>query len=109
MMTAATFCSITDRVDLYSSEAGTVSLAKSQLGDALTYGNFRLLVESWMLPNEWVNKMGGETCDDCSTCASTELYVLSSTHPSTRSNFDRSELVKKIGQEKADKVFEEHW
>ncbi|KAJ1302963.1 hypothetical protein OPQ81_003255 [Rhizoctonia solani] len=51
-----------------------------------------LLVEPWMLPKEWMNKMGGETCNDCSTCAASEF-----------------DLVKKIGQEKADWVFDEHW
>ncbi|KDN35654.1 hypothetical protein RSAG8_11397, partial [Rhizoctonia solani AG-8 WAC10335] len=47
----------------------------------------------WMLPNEWVNKMGGERCDgDCSSCAASEF-----------------DLVRKLGQEKADEVFAEHW
>ncbi|KDN33673.1 hypothetical protein RSAG8_13236, partial [Rhizoctonia solani AG-8 WAC10335] len=52
-----------------------------------------LLTEPWMLPNEWVDKMGGERCDaDCSSCAASEFG-----------------LVKKLGQEKADQVFAEHW
>jgi len=36
--------------------------------------------------------MGGEVCDDCSTCAASEF-----------------DLVKKIGQSEADKVFAKHW
>ncbi|KAG8728369.1 hypothetical protein FRC11_011204, partial [Ceratobasidium sp. 423] len=51
-----------------------------------------LLAEPWMFPNEWVNKMGGESCDDCSTCAASEF-----------------DLVKKLGQAQADKVFAQHW
>ena len=47
-----------------------------------------------MLPNEWV-RMGGETCflnGSCADCAASEF-----------------DLVKKLGQEKADAVFQEHW
>ncbi|CAE6490971.1 unnamed protein product [Rhizoctonia solani] len=51
-----------------------------------------LLAEPWMFPNEWVNKMGGESCDDCSKCAASEF-----------------DLVKKLGQTRADKVFAQHW
>jgi len=53
-----------------------------------------LLLEPWMLPNEWVN-MGGETCFEtgpCNTCVASEF-----------------DLVKKLGQDQADKVFLEHW
>ncbi|QRW22470.1 Cellulase (glycosyl hydrolase family 5 protein) [Rhizoctonia solani] len=52
----------------------------------------RLLSEPWMFPKEWVQKMGGESCDDCSKCAASEF-----------------DLVKKLGQTRADKVFAEHW
>ncbi|KAF5316798.1 hypothetical protein D9619_006733 [Psilocybe cf. subviscida] len=31
-----------------------------------------LVLESWMLPQEWVN-MGGQQCDDCSQCIATEF------------------------------------
>jgi hypothetical protein len=47
-----------------------------------------------MLPNEWV-RMGGETCfqnGSCADCAASEFS-----------------LVQKIGQQKADEVFQEHW
>lgn len=47
-----------------------------------------------MLPNEWVS-MGGDTCFEngsCADCAASEF-----------------DLVKKIGQEKADAVFQQHW
>jgi hypothetical protein len=47
-----------------------------------------------MLPNEWV-RMGGETCvgnGSCADCVGSEFA-----------------LVQKIGQEKADNVFQEHW
>ena len=47
-----------------------------------------------MLPNEWV-RMGGETCflnGSCADCVASEF-----------------DLVKKLGQEKADAVFQEHW
>jgi hypothetical protein len=38
-----------------------------------------LVLEPWMLPNEWVT-MGGEQCDDCLTCISTE-FALAATYP----------------------------
>ncbi|CAE6475752.1 unnamed protein product [Rhizoctonia solani] len=76
--------------------AAAVSAAKNGLPVDKVYGvnlGSWLLVEPWMLPKEWVEKMGGEICDaDCSSCAASEF-----------------DLVKKIGQEKADQVFEEHW
>ncbi|KAF8671710.1 glycosyl hydrolase 5 (cellulase A) family [Rhizoctonia solani] len=76
--------------------ATAVSAAKSSLPVDKVYGTNLgswLLVEPWMLPNEWVNKMGGDSCEsDCSSCAYSEF-----------------DLVKKIGQERADKVFDEHW
>ncbi|KAH7339141.1 glycoside hydrolase superfamily [Rhizoctonia solani] len=76
--------------------AAAVSAAKNGLPIDKVYGvnlGSWLLVEPWMLPKEWVEKMGGELCDaDCSSCAASEF-----------------DLVKKIGQEKADQVFEEHW
>ncbi|CAE6477492.1 unnamed protein product, partial [Rhizoctonia solani] len=76
--------------------AAAVSAAKNGLPVDKVYGvnlgNW-LLVEPWMIPNEWVSKMGGERCDaDCSSCAASEFA-----------------LVQKIGQEKADQVFAEHW
>ncbi|CAE6440312.1 unnamed protein product, partial [Rhizoctonia solani] len=76
--------------------AAAVSAAKNGMPVDKIYGvnlGSWLLVEPWMLPNEWVDKMGGERCDaDCSACAASEFG-----------------LVKKLGQEKADQVFEEHW
>ncbi|CEL59109.1 Glucan endo-1,6-beta-glucosidase B OS=Emericella nidulans (strain FGSC A4 / ATCC 38163 / CBS 112,46 / NRRL 194 / M139) GN=exgB PE=2 SV=1 [Rhizoctonia solani AG-1 IB] len=76
--------------------ATVVSAAKNGLPVDKIYGvnlGSWLLVEPWMLPNEWVNKMEGERCDaDCSSCAASEFG-----------------LVKKLGQERADQVFEEHW
>ena len=47
-----------------------------------------------MLPNEWVS-MGGDSCfqnGSCADCAASEF-----------------DLVKKLGQEKADQVFNTHW
>jgi glucan endo-1,6-beta-glucosidase len=47
-----------------------------------------------MLPDEWV-RMGGETCfqnASCADCAASEF-----------------DLVKKLGQDRADTVFQEHW
>ncbi|PAV19754.1 glycoside hydrolase family 5 [Pyrrhoderma noxium] len=49
-----------------------------------------LLIEPWMLPEEWL-AMGGEICDDCSGCIRTE-FALVEAYPDT-----------------ADKVFEQHW
>ncbi|CUA70591.1 Glucan endo-1,6-beta-glucosidase B [Rhizoctonia solani] len=76
--------------------AASVSALKNGLPVDKVYGvnlGGWLITEPWMLPKEWVNKMGGETCDsDCSTCAASEF-----------------DLVRKIGQEKADQVFAEHW
>jgi hypothetical protein len=34
--------------------------------------HYRLVLESWMLPQEWLD-MGGQQCEDCSTCIATEL------------------------------------
>ncbi|KIJ30723.1 glycoside hydrolase family 5 protein [Sphaerobolus stellatus SS14] len=53
-----------------------------------------LVLEPWMLPNEWVS-MGGDTCFETGSCADCAA-----------SEFD---LVKKIGQTKADQVFQNHW
>ncbi|GJJ11684.1 hypothetical protein Clacol_005920 [Clathrus columnatus] len=50
-----------------------------------------LVLESWMLPNEWA-QMGGESCSNCEDCAASEWS-----------------LTKKLGQQQADKVFLEHW
>ncbi|CUA70583.1 Glucan endo-1,6-beta-glucosidase B [Rhizoctonia solani] len=75
--------------------AAAVSAAKNGLPVDKIYGvnlGSWLLSEPWMFPKEWVNKMGGETCDDCSKCAASEFA-----------------LVQKLGQEQADKVFAEHW
>ncbi|KDN35897.1 hypothetical protein RSAG8_11205, partial [Rhizoctonia solani AG-8 WAC10335] len=76
--------------------AAAISAAKNGLPVDKVYGvnlGSWLLTEPWMLPKEWVNKMGGETCDtDCSSCAASEF-----------------DLVRKLGQEKADQVFAEHW
>ena len=47
-----------------------------------------------MLPNEWAS-MGGDLCfqnGSCADCAASEF-----------------DLVKKLGQEKADEVFQTHW
>ncbi|KEP51496.1 glycoside hydrolase family 5 protein [Rhizoctonia solani 123E] len=89
------------RMRLHSLAAGTsllgaaaVSAAKNGLPVDKVYGvnlGSWLLVEPWMLPKEWV-KMGGEICDDCSTCVASEF-----------------DLVRKLGQNDADKVFDAHW
>lgn len=53
-----------------------------------------LVLEPWMLPNEWAS-MGGDLCfqnGSCADCAASEF-----------------DLVKKLGQEKADEVFQTHW
>lgn len=47
-----------------------------------------------MLPNEWAS-MGGESCfqtGSCADCAASEF-----------------DLVKKLGQQQADAVFQKHW
>ncbi|KAF5362976.1 hypothetical protein D9758_007129 [Tetrapyrgos nigripes] len=49
-----------------------------------------LLIENWMLPAEW-ERMGGERCDDCSTCISSE-FEFAKAYPDT-----------------VDEMFEEHW
>ncbi|KAG9097099.1 hypothetical protein FS749_007078 [Ceratobasidium sp. UAMH 11750] len=74
--------------------AVAVSAGKSGLPVDKVYGvnlGSWLLSESWMFPNEW-QEMGGEVCNDCSTCAATEFA-----------------LTQKLGQEQADKVFAKHW
>ncbi|PPQ85403.1 hypothetical protein CVT25_006399 [Psilocybe cyanescens] len=40
-----------------------------------------LVLEPWMLPAEWV-AMGGEQCDDCSTCIATE-FAFAEAYPDT--------------------------
>ncbi|KAF8749210.1 Cellulase (glycosyl hydrolase family 5) [Rhizoctonia solani] len=71
--------------------ASAVSAAKNSLPVNKVYGTNLgswLLAEPWMFPNEWVNKMGGDSCEaDCSSCAFSELY----------------RFVKKLGQEQAEK------
>jgi len=49
-----------------------------------------LIVEPWMLPDEWI-AMGGEDCSDCSTCIRSE-FALVQANPTT-----------------ADAKFEKHW
>ncbi|KAF8747890.1 Cellulase (glycosyl hydrolase family 5) [Rhizoctonia solani] len=62
--------------------ASAVSAAKNSLPVNKVYGTNGtseqlgswLLAEPWMFPNEWVNKMGGDSCEaDCSSCAFSEL------------------------------------
>ncbi|TFK61708.1 glycoside hydrolase family 5 protein [Pluteus cervinus] len=40
-----------------------------------------LLIEPWMLPQEWV-RMGGENCDDCSKCIGSE-FAFAKAYPDT--------------------------
>ncbi|KAF8651858.1 hypothetical protein AX16_004632 [Volvariella volvacea WC 439] len=40
-----------------------------------------LLIEPWMLPNEWI-AMGGQACDDCSTCIASE-FEFAKAYPNT--------------------------
>ncbi|KAJ7065268.1 glycoside hydrolase family 5 protein [Mycena amicta] len=49
-----------------------------------------LVLESWMLPQEWIN-MGGQQCDDCSSCIATE-FAFAQAFPDT-----------------VDEKFEKHW
>ncbi|KAJ7132293.1 glycoside hydrolase family 5 protein [Mycena epipterygia] len=49
-----------------------------------------LVLESWMLPQEWLD-MGGQQCDDCSTCIATE-FAFAQAFPKT-----------------VDKIFNGHW
>ncbi|KAJ7173674.1 glycoside hydrolase family 5 protein [Mycena filopes] len=49
-----------------------------------------LVLEAWMLPQEWLD-MGGEHCSDCSTCIATES-AFAQAYPDT-----------------VDKVFKGHW
>ncbi|KAH7339142.1 glycoside hydrolase superfamily [Rhizoctonia solani] len=74
---------------------GATSVAAAQKGLPVdkVYGvnlGSWLLSEPWMFPKEWVEKMGGDSCDDCSKCAASEF-----------------DLVKKLGQDRADQVFKE--
>ncbi|KAJ7813146.1 glycoside hydrolase family 5 protein [Mycena olivaceomarginata] len=49
-----------------------------------------LVLESWMLPQEWLD-MGGQQCEDCSTCIATE-FAFAQAFPNT-----------------VDKIFKGHW
>ncbi|THH28373.1 hypothetical protein EUX98_g5821 [Antrodiella citrinella] len=49
-----------------------------------------LVLESWMLPQEWLN-MGGQQCDDCSQCIATE-FAFAQAYPKT-----------------VDQIFNKHW
>ncbi|KAJ7497937.1 glycoside hydrolase family 5 protein [Mycena galericulata] len=49
-----------------------------------------LVLESWMLPQGWLD-MGGQQCSDCSTCIATE-FAFAQAYPET-----------------VDKIFEGHW
>jgi len=50
-----------------------------------------MLIEPWMMEQRW-RDMGGEICGSCMECVGTEF-----------------DLVKKLGQDKADEVFANHW
>ncbi|KZO99801.1 glycoside hydrolase family 5 protein [Calocera viscosa TUFC12733] len=50
-----------------------------------------LVFEPWMSPGEW-ESMGGQVCDDCSTCRASEWS-----------------LATYLGQEKTNEVFTQHW
>ncbi|KAF8637489.1 hypothetical protein AX17_002793 [Amanita inopinata Kibby_2008] len=49
-----------------------------------------LLIEPWMLPAEWMS-MGGQICNDCSTCISSE-FAFAKAYPNT-----------------VDQLFNQHW
>ncbi|KAK7031540.1 glycoside hydrolase family 5 protein [Favolaschia claudopus] len=49
-----------------------------------------LVLESWMLPQEWLD-MGGEQCSDCSSCIATE-FAFAKAYPHT-----------------VDEIFAKHW
>ncbi|KAK6978151.1 glycoside hydrolase [Favolaschia claudopus] len=49
-----------------------------------------LVLEAWMLPQEWQD-MGGQHCNDCSTCIATE-FAFAQAYPKT-----------------VDKIFDGHW
>ncbi|KLO07787.1 glycoside hydrolase family 5 protein [Schizopora paradoxa] len=49
-----------------------------------------LVLEPWMLPQEWLD-MGGEICDQCSTCIASE-WAFTRAYPDT-----------------ADAIFDDHW
>ncbi|KAJ6485729.1 glycoside hydrolase [Mycena sanguinolenta] len=49
-----------------------------------------LVLESWMLPQEWLD-MGGQSCGDCSTCIATE-FAFAKAYPDT-----------------VDQIFDGHW
>ncbi|EJT98876.1 glycoside hydrolase family 5 protein [Dacryopinax primogenitus] len=60
------------------------------LSTCLQLGSW-LVFEPWMAVGEW-QSMGGEYCDDCSTCLGSEWS-----------------LANYLGQEKTNAVFKEHW
>ncbi|KAI0029966.1 glycoside hydrolase family 5 protein [Vararia minispora EC-137] len=59
-------------------------------GPYSSYLLLRLVLESWMLPQEWL-QMGGQQCDDCSQCIATE-FTFAQAYPNT-----------------ADQKFAQHW
>ncbi|QRW09473.1 Cellulase (glycosyl hydrolase family 5 protein) [Ceratobasidium sp. AG-Ba] len=74
--------------------AALVCTAKNALPVDKVYGvnlGSWLLTEPWMLPTEW-KAMGGEICNNCSTCIMSEFA-----------------LTQKLGQKQADEVFAQHW
>ncbi|KAG6819833.1 hypothetical protein H0H93_008090 [Arthromyces matolae] len=54
------------------------------------HDSIRLVLEAWMLPAEWL-AMGGEQCNDCSTCIASE-FAFAKAYPDT-----------------VDKTFKGHW
>ncbi|SJL16057.1 uncharacterized protein ARMOST_19572 [Armillaria ostoyae] len=69
-----------------------------------------LLLESWMLPEEWT-RMGGELCDDCTQCISAELYKLFSFVVSTSVGLtyhSASEFARAY-PDTVDEIFNTHW
>jgi glucan endo-1,6-beta-glucosidase len=68
-------------------------------------GNW-LLFEPWMAEQEW-KSMGGERCDNCSTCIRSEWYV-----PHQVSNLvvlSATRALTKAYPDTADRLFQEHW
>ncbi|TDL26693.1 glycoside hydrolase family 5 protein [Rickenella mellea] len=88
------FGSLSVVLSLLASTAFSVTYQYSDLGfGTKIYGvnlGSWLVLEPWMVPNEWLS-MGGQSCSDCSTCIASE-FAFAKAYPNT-----------------ADSKFNQHW
>jgi len=81
--------SLTLAVGLFTLFASALAFQQPEQIYGVNLGSW-LLLEPWMLPDEWVS-MGGEICSNCNDCIASE-FALTQKYPNT-----------------ADEIFDKHW